>query len=566
MLGHLSAEMAASLERPAKNLESGPKKSGKCVESGCSIRVLPGNKVPEKEPLRFAGYTLDFRRGCLRHGNREIALRPKSFSLLSYLVENAGRLVSKEELIEAVWENAVVTDESVARCVSDIRLALGDAGQQLIKTVPRRGYLFAMPVTLWPTPAPLEGEASATPRLSVVVLPFVHQGEGGLQDYFVDALSEGLATDLWRLPGAFVIASRTAFAYKAKAIDTRQIGRELGVRYVVAGSVFDGCNCVLIGVQLIDAATGAILWADRLERRRDDLLGMQGDITAQLARMIGIELVAAESARAERLRTGDVISQDLSMRGRAMLNQPASAETMRNARVWFEEALRLDERNLDALVGLSWTLMYEVSNYLSDRRAEQTQAAEASISKALALAPRDGAVHLACGDVWRITRSPESALRAYERALAYDHGLSAAHGGAGLMKIYLGRPHEAEAHVEQAIRLNPLDPRANVWHFYAGIADFFLGRIDHAAERFRKGLELNPSHELTQFYLAAALAETGRRKEAAAMRETARSAAPHFSIAKYLSEAPSDEPVYVARREPIVQAMRKAGVPDELTK
>jgi TolB-like protein/Tfp pilus assembly protein PilF len=487
--------------------------------------MVGDRQVPEREPLRFAGYTLDFRRGCLRQGNREIILRPKSFGLLCYLVENAGRLVSKDEIIDAVWQNAVVTDESVARCVSDVRLALGNAGQHLIKTVPRRGYLFAMPVSLLPMRAlpPLDTETSPAPRLSVVVLPFVNLGSDGIRDYFVDALTEGLATDLWRIPDAFVIASRTAFAYKGKAVDARQIGYELGVRYVVTGSVLDGRDRVLIGAQLIDAGTGAILWADRFERRRGDLLDMQGDITARLARTIGIEIVAAESRRAERSRASDVVSQDLSMRGRATMNQPMSVENVRKARAWFEEALRLDDRNLDALVGLSTTHMYEVSNYLSDRP-----------------------------------------VGAYELALAFDHKQAPAHGSAGLMKIYLGRPQEAEAHVQEAFRLSPRDPKANIWHFYGALADFFLGRIDQAKDRFRKSLELNPGHELTQFYLAATLAETGRRRDAATARETGQRVAPNFSIAKYRSEAPSDDPVYLAQREPIVQAMRKAGVPDEL--
>jgi TolB-like protein/Tfp pilus assembly protein PilF len=529
--------------------------------------MVGDRQVPEKEPLRFAGYTLDFRRGCLRQGNREIILRPKSFGLLCYLVENAGRLVSKDEIIDAVWQNAVVTDESVARCVSDVRLALGDAGQHLIKTVPRRGYLFAMPVSLLPMRAlpPLDTETSPAPRLSVVVLPFVNLGSGGIQDYFVDALTEGLSTDLWHIPDAFVIACRTAFAYKGKAIDARQIGRELGVRYVVAGSMLDGGDRVLISAQLIDAGTGAVLWADRFDRPRGDLLDMQSDITARLAGALGVALVAAESRRVERMDARDMVSQDLSMRGRAMINQSMSAETARKARGWFEEALRLDDRNVDAYVGLAWTHIYELLNYLSDRPAQQMQAAERAISRASTLAPHNANVHYTRAGLWRMTRSPELALRGYELALTFDRKHAAAHGSAGMMKVYLGRPQEAETHVQEAIRLSPLDPRANVWHFYAGLADFFLGRVDQAKDRFRKGLELNPGHELTQFYLAAALADTGRRKEAATVRETAQRAAPNFSIAKYLSEAPSDNRVYVAQRDRIVQAMRKAGVPEELS-
>jgi adenylate cyclase len=246
--------------------------------------------MPEvgEKVFSFESFTLDLRRGCLRREDREVELRPKSFEVLRYLVENAGRLVSKDELIRAVWPNVIVTDESLTRCVSDARLALGDNDQTIIKTVPRRGYLFAAPVSLPPerpdredaidrqpvgTAAKPEPRETA-PLLSIVVLPFANLGGGTEQDYFVDGITESLTTDLSRIRGAFVIASNTASAYRGKAMDARQIGRELGVRYVMEGSVQSGADRIRVNAQLIDAETGAHLWAERFDKPRADVFDM----------------------------------------------------------------------------------------------------------------------------------------------------------------------------------------------------------------------------------------------------------------------------------------------------
>lgn len=202
--------------------------------------------MPEvgEKVFSFESFTLDLRRGCLRREDREVELRPKSFEVLRYLVESAGRLVSKDELIRAVWPNVIVTDESLTRCVSDVRLALGDRDQRIVKTVPKRGYLFATLISSPPTDsesetfkAPPAEAPAAPPRLSIVVLPFANLGGGDEQDYFVDAITALLTTDLSRIPGSFVIARHTAFALRGTGLGIKQIGRELGVRYVMEGSV-----------------------------------------------------------------------------------------------------------------------------------------------------------------------------------------------------------------------------------------------------------------------------------------------------------------------------------------
>src|SRR5215470_6037508 len=291
--------------------------------------------------FRFEGYALDLRRGCLCAGGREIELRPKSFAMLCYLVENAGRLISKDELIKAVWPNTAVGDESLARCVSDVRLALGDVDQRIIKTLLRRGYLFAAPVSA------AEGEESSAalgerllastdatapqscPRLSLVVLPFVNLSGDSAQDYLADVITEGLTAYLSRIRDSFVIARTSAFTYKGKAVHVKQIGQELGVRYILEGSVQHGGTRMRVSVQLIDADTSAHLWVDQFDADPADLLEMQDAIVTRLARALEIEFTAVEAARIARTRPTSLDAEDFALRGEA---------TVLACGVYFDEA------------------------------------------------------------------------------------------------------------------------------------------------------------------------------------------------------------------------------------
>ena len=296
--------------------------------------------------FRFEGYILDLRRGALCADDRgDIELRPKSFELLRYLVEHAGRLVPKNELLEAIWPNVVVTDESLTRCVSDVRSALSDSDQNIIKTVPRRGYLFAATVArddastqpadsmpLIRPPTPPSPETTTVPPLSLVVLPFINLGSEA-EDGFVDAVVDILTTDLSRVAGMFVIARNTAFMFKDRQVDARQIGRSLGVRYVVEGSIQGSPNSVRTIVQLIDAESGAHLWADRFDRPRGDLFAMEDEIVSRLTRGLLLALIRVESHQAEQSSGDDAYA--LTLRGWALLHQPISLPRAREARQRF---------------------------------------------------------------------------------------------------------------------------------------------------------------------------------------------------------------------------------------
>jgi TolB-like protein len=410
-------------------------------------------------------------------------------------------------------------------------------------------------------PSPEAGEP-APPRLSVVVLPFLNIGGSSEDDPFVDGITETLTTDLSRSPGVFAISRSTAFSYKGKHVDARQIGRELGVRYVLEGSVQNAGEWIRFNVQLVDAETGAHLWAERFDKQRADLLDLQDEVTTRLARTIHVELIEAESRRAAREHPDRLDSVDYTLHGWAAWNQQLSIEAARKARHFFEAALQLDAHNVDALLGFAKAHAWEVNMYTSVDRAGQNHAAEVAATKALALAPDSADAHLTYGIVLFAMRAPERALREFEFAVSLEANLATAHAYLGLMKVFLGRARETRAHVAEAIRLSPRDPLLFLWHFFLGVADIHLGRVVHALESLRKSVEINPKWGLSQFVLAGALGLAGLLAEAAEVCAVARRLAPNFTIAKFRAEAVSDNLLYLAQREHFCEGLRLAGAPE----
>ena len=227
-------------------------------------------------------------------------LRRKSFDVLRYLIEHAGSVVTKEELIKGVWPNVTVSDESLTQCISEVRRALGEAGHRIIKTVPRRGYLFDVPID--PIGASAVAEALSSPlplpdRPSIAVLPFANMSGGSGQEYIADGIVEDITTELSRFRDLFVIARNSSFRYKGQAVDVRQVGRELGARYVLEGSIRRDRDRFRISAQLIDAMTGAHRWAERYDRDAKDLFAVQDEIARTVATMLAAHVSKAEAER-----------------------------------------------------------------------------------------------------------------------------------------------------------------------------------------------------------------------------------------------------------------------------
>jgi TolB-like protein len=250
----------------------------------------------------FDRFVLDLGRGVLIADGVERNLRPKSFSLLCHFVENAGRLIDRDEINRAVWPGAFVTDDSIAQCVSDLRRALNDPQQRLLRTLPRRGYVLAVEtqrVDDAPSDiAPPRPEASISEKPAIAVLPFQNMSGDPEQDHFADGMAEDIITALSRIRWLSVLARNSTFTYKGRAVDVKQVGRELGVRYVLEGSVQKAAGRVRITAQLIEAETSAHLWADRFDGSLEDVFDLQDSVAASIADVIEPALQAAETARA----------------------------------------------------------------------------------------------------------------------------------------------------------------------------------------------------------------------------------------------------------------------------
>jgi TolB-like protein/class 3 adenylate cyclase/Flp pilus assembly protein TadD len=439
-----------------------------------------------------------------------------------------------------------------------------DLGERSLKNIDRlvRAYTVVQGATgrkaetARASPSP----ASVPPRLSIVVLPFANIGGDPEQEYFVDGITENLTTDLSRISGSFVIARNTAFTYKGKPIDVKQIGRDLNVRYVLEGSVQRGGNRMRVNVQLVDAESGAHLWAERFDKPLTNLFDMQDEVVARLANALNAQLTAVEARRAEQSPRPDSI--DLLFEGMAWLNKGAAPENLARARGFFERALALDPANIDALVWIAAADVVSGAALFSTDRAARLASAEGAVVKALSLAPDHAMAHYCLGLVQNFTNRASPAIAEFERAVALDRNNALAHGGMGFAKLALGRGEETEAHIEQALRLSPRDPIAYVWAAFAGMSKLYLGRDEEAAAWLRRSIEFNRNYSTAHLFLAASLAQRGKFDEARAVAAAGMTLDPTFTIRRFRSSESSDNAAYLAGRERAIEGMRNAGVPD----
>ena len=400
----------------------------------------------------------------------------------------------------------------------------------------------------------------SAPRLSIVVLPFANIGGDPEQDYFADGVTESLTTDLSRIAGSFVIARNTAFTFKGKATDVKQVGRELNVRYVLEGSVQRGGNRLRVNVQLIDAETGNHLWAERFDKPVVDLFDMQDEIAAHVARQLDTALIAAEARRAAQSSLPD--STDLYFQGMAWTNKGITPNHLAQAGGFFERALALDPNNVGALIGAAGVEITLAGAYTTDDRAARLATARAALTKAFSLAPGHALAHLFLGRLLIFSNHGHQAIAECERALALDRNLATAHAIIGMAKIYTGRSEETEAHVREALRLSPRDTFAFSWIATAGVAKLYLGDDEEAVAWLRRAIETNRNLPNAHFYLAAALANLGQLNEAQAAAVAGLAINPTYTINRFRAGSSSDNPTFLAQRERIYKGMQTAGVPE----
>jgi TolB-like protein/class 3 adenylate cyclase/Flp pilus assembly protein TadD len=432
-----------------------------------------------------------------------------------------------------------------------------DLGEKSLKNIASPVRVYALKRGAAVTPAGKPGP----PRLSIVVLPFANIGGDPEQEYFVDGVTESLTTDLSRISGSFVIARNTAFTYKGKPLDVKQIGRDLNVRYVLEGSVQRGGSRMRVNVQLIDAETGTHLWAERFDKPVGDLFDMQDEIVARLANALNTQLVAAEAHRAERAPNPD--SMDLHFQGVAWMNKGHAPEYLTRARGFFERARALDAFNVEALVGMAWADLAIGATHMSANRAAQLAAAETALNEALSLAPNHAVAHCRLGSVLVFTNRATQAIARFEKALQLDPNLCHAHGFLASAKVATGRGEEAERHVREALRLSPREPYAHLFLFYVGISKVQLCAEAEAIDWLRRAIETNPTLPASHFILAGLLARLERHVEARHAIAAGRALFPDFTVARFRASAWGDNPTYLTAREHIIEGMREAGVPEE---
>ena len=444
-----------------------------------------------------------------------------------------------------------------------VAIGFADMGEQSLKNIARPVRAYALVrnglVSERRNCDAAPGKVSA-PRLSIVVLPLANLGGDPEQDYFVDGVTESLTTDLSRIAGSFVIARNSAFTYKGKSPDVRQVGRELNVRYVLEGSVQRSGKRLRVNVQLIDAETGNQLWAERFDKAVIDLFDLQDEIVARLANTLDAQLMAAEARRAERSLYPDAI--ELCFQGRACLNRGISPEQLAHARGFFGRALALDPANIEALIGVAVVDATLGAGFMTDDWRARLLAAEATATKALSLAPSHAMAHAALGVAQMFTNRGLQGIAECEQAVALDRNFADAHAWVGLGKYFIGRAAETEAHVHEAFRLSPHDSFAFRWMLFVGLAKLQLAADVEAAAWLRRGIEANRNQPIGHILLAAALAQLGALGEARAAVQAGLAFDPGFTIHRYRAGQPSDNPTYLAGRERIYQGMRMAGVPE----
>lgn len=491
---------------------------------------------PAKTILQFGRFTLDLARCRLRADGQDIELRPKSFEVLRHLAESPERLLCKEEIVKAIWPNVVVSDDSLARCMSDIRLALADTEQCIIKTIPRRGYMFAVPVT-----RPMVRAGPPLPdRPSIAVLPFSNLSGDPQQDYFSDGISEDLITSLSKFAGLFVIARHSSFRYRGTDLDIRQIGSELGVRYLLVGSVRHDAERVRITAQLVDAASAEQLWAESYDRELTGIFSVQDEVTCKIIGTLMAHISRSEVERAHTKPPEQFSAYDCWLRGNAIMRNwqgDPTGDRIVASRSFFDEAIAADAGYAPPVHGLALT--YHAA--WIEPWPNQTLAAEyqqpATLERGLVLAQRavDLDPHLpdarvTLGHILRWLHRREESRAEFARAFELNPNLVDYRFGLAL--VHWGQTEEGLEHLERIMRLDPF--HAPACQTFLGNAYYFTGRYSDAIDSLRAAARRLPSFRPTFVWLAAAAAQLGHEVEAQEAAAVVLRCDPGFTIRKWL--------------------------------
>jgi len=520
-------------------------------------------------------FRLDVEAAILFRGAEPVALGQRAVALLRALVERPGIPISKDALIEVAWPGLTVEESNLTVQISALRRVFGEepGGEAWIETLQRRGYRFVGPVSIKDRdsvaaslPVPDFRTPAGAPNLalpnqpSIAVLPFQNMSGDPEQEYFADGMVEEIITALSRFRSLFVISRNSSFTYKGRAVDVKQIGRELGVRYVLEGSVRKAANRVRIIGQLIDASTGAHLWADRFEGGLEDIFDLQDQVTASVVSAIAPTLEQAEIERARRKPTESLDAYDYYLRGMAALYQFTSREANAEALRLFKRAIELDPDFASAYGLAAHCYVLRKANGWGVDSASEIADAASLVRRAMELRGADALALTAAGTVLAyLVRDLDAGAAYIDRALLFNANLAFAWFWGGYVKLWLGEPDAAIERFEHAMRLSPLDPRMPRVQAAIAEAHFHAGRYDEASSwaaiairevHFHNGLRI----------AAASNALAGRLEQARIAMARLRRLDPELRISNLRDiQGPYRRREDIARYE---EAMRTAGLPE----
>jgi TolB-like protein len=517
----------------------------------------------------FADHVLDADRRELRRGTETVVLQPQVFDLLVYLVQNRDRVVSKRDLIDAVWGGRVVSDSTLTSRVNAARKAVCDSGeeQKLIRTVARKGLRFVGLVNVQDDPAQAGSSpvnklyAPARPALplpdrpAIAVLPFVNMSGDSEQEYFSDGISEDIITALSKLRWFFVIARNSSFTYKGKSVHLKQVADELGVGYVVEGSVRKGGDRVRITAQLNDAATGSHIWAEHYDRDLADVFAVQDEITEAIVAAIEPQIYAAENIRARRKPPDNLDAWDLVMRALSHYWRVTRQDSM-VAQALLEKATSIDSNYGHALGLLAASHVFSAHMGWVDPARTMPIAQRAALA-AIQADSEDPWAHLALGCVNLFARRFDDALAELEGALQLNPSFSLAHGFHGLSLCYCGRWIDGDSAARRALRLSPRDPLTAIYYGIASYSQYIGRNYDEAMRLAREGIRRRADFVGAHRVLTAASGMAGRADVAAAALQELRRAQPDISLDWIATYMPIKED---AEREHYLEGFRRAGL------
>jgi TolB-like protein len=476
--------------------------------------------------FQFNNFAIDTERRELRGANGSIHVEPQVFDLLLYFVQNANRVISKEELIEHIWKGRAISDAALNSRINSARRAIGDTGkrQALIRTIQRRGFLFAGDVTtrtsdltsagagLTATSVPAPLKLALPDKPSIAVLPFQNLSGDPHQEYFADGVVEDILTGLSRIRWLFVIARNSSFTYRGQAVDVRRVGRELGVRYVLEGSVRKADERIRISTQLVEAETGGHLWAERYDRELKHIFAVQDEITLSVIGAIEPSLRDAEIERVNRKRPDNLDAYDLVLRAIPQV-YVAMPEPASKAVPLLEQALALEPDYAAAHGPLAWChqVLFLRAGYKEENRLGAIRHGRSAVAHG-----RDDATALSLGAfvIGMIEHDRSAAFEAFERALALSPSSAFALFMGCNVQAYAGRAECAIEWAQRALRISPIDRLAYIPHNALALAYIVQGRYEEAANAALRSVQSNPDFSVSCSLLAAALAKLGRMEAA----------------------------------------------------